>query len=112
MSRTRVIIAGPFASSPFANGLRMFLAGSGQFDPVEAVDRTAVDDLLVEDRPMVVIAEGLDLEWALDLLGRAEEVSVVLLDDAGRRVVTAVTLPQLMSYGYVGSRPRAPRFVP
>lgn len=93
MSRMRVIIAGPFASSPFANGLRMFLAGSGQFDPVEAVDRTAVDDLLVEDCPMVVIAEGLHLGWALDLLDRAEQVSVVLLDDAGRRTVMAVDDP-------------------
>ena len=93
MSRTRAILAGPFASSPFANGLRMFLAGSGQFDTVEAADHAAVDDLLVEDRPVVVIGEGIDLGWALDLLDRAGHVSVVLLDDAGRRAVMAVDDP-------------------
>ena len=70
MSRTRAIIAGPFASSPFADGLRMFLADSGQFDTVEAADHSAVDDLIVSDRPVVIIGEGTDLGWALDLLDR------------------------------------------
>jgi hypothetical protein len=93
MSRTRAIIAGPFASSPFANGLRMFLADSGQFDTVEAADHSAVDDLIVGDLPVVVIGEGTDLGWALDLLDRAEHVSVVLLNDAGRRAVIAVDDP-------------------
>lgn len=93
MSRTRAIIAGPFASSPFANGLRMFLADSGRFDTVEASDHSALDDLIVEDRPVVVIGEGTDLGWALDLLDHAEHVSVVLLNDAGRRAVIAVDDP-------------------
>lgn len=93
MSRTRVILAGPFASSPFANGLRMILGGSGHFEAVEASDRTAVEDLLAEDRPVVVLGEGFDLEWALDLLDRAGHISVILLDDAGRRAVVAVEDP-------------------
>ncbi|TCM35992.1 ATP-binding protein [Kribbella sp. VKM Ac-2568] len=93
MSRTRAILAGPFASTPFANGLRMFLAGSGRFDTVEAADHAAVDDLLLEDGPVVVIAEGIDLRWALDLLDRAGQLSVVLLDDAGRRAVMTVDDP-------------------
>lgn len=93
MSRTRAIIAGPFASSPFADGLRMFLADSGQFDTVEAPDHSAVDDLIVSDRSVVIIGEGTDLGWALDLLDRAEHVSVVLLNDAGRRAVIAVDDP-------------------
>ncbi|MET1133295.1 MAG: ATP-binding protein [Aeromicrobium sp.] len=93
MSRTRAILAGPFASSPFANGLRMLLTGSGRFDTIEAPDRETAEDLLVEDRPVVVIAEGIELGWARELLDRAGNVSVVLLDDAGRRAVMAVDDP-------------------
>jgi hypothetical protein len=93
MTRTRAILAGPFASSPLADGLRMLLAGSGQFETVEADDHAAVGDLLVDDRPVVVIGEGADLSWSLALLDQARDVSVVLLDDAGRRTVLAVDDP-------------------
>ena len=93
MPRTRAILAGPFASSPFANGLWLLLAGSGRFEIVEAEDHAAVHGLVVDDRPVVVIGEGIDLAWALDLLDRAPNVSVVQLDDAGRRVVMAVDDP-------------------
>jgi ATPase family associated with various cellular activities (AAA) len=93
MTRTRAILAGPFASSPFANGLRMLLTGSGQFETIEADDHAAVGDLLVDDRPVVVIGEGIDLSWSLALLDQARDVSVVLLDDAGKLMVLAVDDP-------------------
>jgi hypothetical protein len=90
MEPVRVVL-GPFASEPFAEGLRNLLTQSGGFEVIET--EAGLGEIVHPDRRSVMLLGGIDPADCLPYLETAENLAVVVLDPVGARAFVGLENP-------------------